>query len=1027
MSRVRYYNGEFLKTEEFTDDQSYHIDRRQRHERLLHADGVAEGLEVTIGEGGATINVSPGTAVDKDGQQILLPAAQTINVQSSWGDSMVVEIVFSEIETDPADSSNSIQSATRYEQNSAPTVQSAANPDAVHLARVTTNAPSFPRIATGVILTDRRYAGVRLPGPAHASGAAGTLRSQGDAIPGWAELGCSLSVAGAARVDDALTAGSASVTGASRLGAPSLPSGGGSYALAAGDLASSGKAFIGALSALPQAPPTLYVGGTASVTSNLAVGGSTSVAGASGLGSLGSYTLAAGDVAAANHMLVGALSGLPASPPALYVGGAASVTNNLSVGGTASVTNNLSVGGTASVTNNLSVGGTASVTSNLSVGGPASIAGASGLGSLGSYTLAAGDVAAANHVLIGTLSGLPTTPSRLYVGGDASVTGSSKLGSPSWSTGYALAAGDLASSGKALIGALSALPASPSTLYVGGTASVTSNISVGGAASVAGASGLGSLGSYTLAAGDVAAANHMLVGALSGLPASPPTLYVGGAASITGASKLGSPSWSSGYTLGTGDLASSGKALIGALSALPASPPALYVGGDATVTGLLTTGSATISGAATLNGASTLNGATTLNGTTSLGSDLFANGKKLYLGAADGPIVSGSSGGSLGGFTKSGTRLNQNDPNNPSNKQYIKLNQISDDFFAGGFSYSAWVYCYSLENFGRLMDFANGPSNNNVFVCVYTNGALEFGVFQGANRASQLLTAPGAVTTNQWIHLAVTQTSGGQMTIYKNGVAIATLAGSLPYTAVRKKNYLGQSNWSADAYLNATLSQVTLWRSAKSWTPSDITTPIGGSETGLVGYWKLTDISGTTAPDSSAASNRVGDGTLTATVVGAPLPQLATEVSTSLTWSAPQNVAVNGDLSVTSGALAVTNGTLTVNGNHAVVAKDERVRVIRGIVRSDAVVMSGAQWSVVSAGTGQYDITFTTPFNDIPSVVVAPVYAVGAINGNANGTGGSSNDGAVIVGITATKVRVRVGNSDGNPENRTFTFVAIGL
>src|SRR5262249_32787676 len=151
-----------------------------------------------------------------------------------------------------------VQSTTRFTQNSVPVARSAtapATPYAVHLAVVATNAPGNPRLATGVSVSQRAYCGVSLPGPANTASTGGTLRSKGDAYPGWGELGCSLSV-----------------QGAGTFGAPALPTGAGTYALGTGDVAASGKALIGALSALPASPTTLYVGGTATVTGALTAG-----------------------------------------------------------------------------------------------------------------------------------------------------------------------------------------------------------------------------------------------------------------------------------------------------------------------------------------------------------------------------------------------------------------------------------------------------------------------------------------------------------------------------------------------------------------------------------------------------------------------------------------------------------------------------------------------------------------------------------------------------------------------------------
>ncbi|MCK5712331.1 MAG: hypothetical protein KAI25_06425, partial [Hyphomicrobiaceae bacterium] len=60
--RMNYFDRQFLRANDFQDEQEYHIDRRRRHNRLLHKPGVAKGLEVTGEKNANTVVVSAGTA-----------------------------------------------------------------------------------------------------------------------------------------------------------------------------------------------------------------------------------------------------------------------------------------------------------------------------------------------------------------------------------------------------------------------------------------------------------------------------------------------------------------------------------------------------------------------------------------------------------------------------------------------------------------------------------------------------------------------------------------------------------------------------------------------------------------------------------------------------------------------------------------------------------------------------------------------------------------------------------------------------
>ena len=45
--RVHYFDHQFLRVEDFTDEQAYHLEMRRAHNRMLHSPGVAHGLALT--------------------------------------------------------------------------------------------------------------------------------------------------------------------------------------------------------------------------------------------------------------------------------------------------------------------------------------------------------------------------------------------------------------------------------------------------------------------------------------------------------------------------------------------------------------------------------------------------------------------------------------------------------------------------------------------------------------------------------------------------------------------------------------------------------------------------------------------------------------------------------------------------------------------------------------------------------------------------------------------------------------------
>jgi hypothetical protein len=59
--RVRYFDQQFLRVEDFTAEQDYHRDMRRRHNRMMHTPGIAEGLLLVAD--GTGVKITPGSAI----------------------------------------------------------------------------------------------------------------------------------------------------------------------------------------------------------------------------------------------------------------------------------------------------------------------------------------------------------------------------------------------------------------------------------------------------------------------------------------------------------------------------------------------------------------------------------------------------------------------------------------------------------------------------------------------------------------------------------------------------------------------------------------------------------------------------------------------------------------------------------------------------------------------------------------------------------------------------------------------------
>jgi hypothetical protein len=79
IKRLHYYERQFLRTQDFQDEQAYHIEMRRRHLIAQHSWGVVVGLEITRNNSGIWF-VQPGMAVDGYGREILVFEPEPLDV-----------------------------------------------------------------------------------------------------------------------------------------------------------------------------------------------------------------------------------------------------------------------------------------------------------------------------------------------------------------------------------------------------------------------------------------------------------------------------------------------------------------------------------------------------------------------------------------------------------------------------------------------------------------------------------------------------------------------------------------------------------------------------------------------------------------------------------------------------------------------------------------------------------------------------------------------------------------------------------
>ncbi len=120
----------------------------------------------------------------------------------------------------------------------------------------------------------------------------------------------------------------------------------------------------------------------------------------------------------------------------------------------------------------------------------------------------------------------------------------------------------------------------------------------------------------------------------------------------------------------------------------------------------------------------------------------------------------------------------------------VNLPSGFDNYF-NGFSFDVWVYP-TANNGEQFFSLGDGSSSDVVQLGNGSNNDLVFTV------GDTSVTAPGAISLDQWQYFAVTLTptfgmfgSSAQVTLYKNGAEIASGTTNLPSSVTRDSNFLG--------------------------------------------------------------------------------------------------------------------------------------------------------------------------------------------------------------------------------------------
>jgi len=81
LARVQYFDKQFLRVDEFRDEQLYQLALRRRHNITQHIWGIVSGLELAL-EDESVVVVRPGVAIDGYGRELVLEAKNRVSADA---------------------------------------------------------------------------------------------------------------------------------------------------------------------------------------------------------------------------------------------------------------------------------------------------------------------------------------------------------------------------------------------------------------------------------------------------------------------------------------------------------------------------------------------------------------------------------------------------------------------------------------------------------------------------------------------------------------------------------------------------------------------------------------------------------------------------------------------------------------------------------------------------------------------------------------------------------------------------------
>jgi hypothetical protein len=187
------------------------------------------------------------------------------------------------------------------------------------------------------------------------------------------------------------------------------------------------------------------------------------------------------------------------------------------------------------------------------------------------------------------------------------------------------------------------------------------------------------------------------------------------------------------------------------------------------------------------------------------------------------------------------------------NDDYVTVPDHTDLDLSATWTIEAWVKPHNLSFPQHIVSKWNGGGDASYVLEISTAGGLRSAIHDDVN-PTQVVESFGSLAANAWQHVAITL-DNGTLRLYIGGALDRTFTGSqTPMNSTRPVSFGREGPPFGDWRYDGQIDEVRIWNIARTGPEiaDYVDVRLGGSEAGLVGYWRFDEGDGDFIGDSTA-------------------------------------------------------------------------------------------------------------------------------------------------------------------------------